>query len=83
VFVRAKSRKHAILVSMTPTITHDRREETIEAKTLWFQSLSMAERMEMFCSFVDLALSINPKLQELKDAKPASGRIQIISATRG
>ena len=68
---------------MTPTITHDRREETIEAKTLWFQSLSMAERMEMFCSFVDLALSINPQLQEQKDAKPASGRIQILSATRG
>lgn len=65
---------------MTPTISHDRREETIEAKALWFQSLSMAERMEIFCSFVDLALSINPKLQEQKDAKPASGRFQIISA---
>ena len=64
---------------MTPTVSHDRREETVETIALWFQSLSIAERMEMLCSFVDLALSINPKLQESKDAKPTSGHIQILS----
>jgi hypothetical protein len=63
-------------------ISHDRGEETIEAKSLWFQSLSMAERMEIFCAFVDMALSVNPNLREQKDAQPASGRFQIISATR-
>jgi len=53
---------------MTPTITHDRREETIEAKARWFQSLSMAEWMEMFCSFVDLELSINAKQDRATDS---------------
>jgi len=67
---------------MNPTLSHDRKEETIEAKSLWFQSLSMSERMEMFCAFVDLALSVNPQLREHNNAKPASGRFQIISAAR-
>ena len=36
----------------------------MEAKARWFQSLSMAERMEVFCSFTDLALSVNPHLKD-------------------
>jgi hypothetical protein len=68
---------------MTPTVEHDRQQETIEAKTRWFSSLSMAERMEIFCSFTDLALSVNPGLSagDKKHAKPIAGRIQILSAT--
>jgi hypothetical protein len=31
-----------------PSISHDRQEETPEAKALWFRSLSITERMEMF-----------------------------------
>ncbi|MBN1391715.1 MAG: hypothetical protein JW947_02810 [Sedimentisphaerales bacterium] len=65
---------------MKQAIWHDRQQETIEAKTLWFRSLSMAERIEVFCSFVDLALSVNPALKERINAQPITGRVQIISA---
>ena len=63
------------------TISHDRKEETPEGKVRWFRSLSMYDRMEMLCSFTDLALTVNPSLQENKIAKPIAGRIQVISAT--
>ena len=59
--------------------SHNREEETMEAKTLWFRSLSVHERMDMLCSFTDLALSLNPQLQDYRNAQSASGRIQIIS----
>lgn len=66
---------------MKTALSHDRGEESIEKKTLWFRALPLPERMEMLCSFTDLALTLNPKLQERPYVKPASGRIQIISAT--
>ncbi|UCD50263.1 MAG: hypothetical protein JSW27_22385 [Phycisphaerales bacterium] len=62
-------------------VTHDRSEETMEAKTRWFRSLPMSERMDLLCYFTDLALTVNPALQECKDAQPIAGRIQVISAT--
>jgi hypothetical protein len=66
---------------MTITIGHDRNQESIEAKTRWFRSLSMADRMEVFCSFVDLALSVNPDLKDRTNAQPIAGRVQVLSAT--
>jgi len=62
-------------------VTHDRSEETMEAKARWFHSLPISERMEMLCAFTDLALSVNPALQESKHAQPVAGRIQVISKT--
>jgi hypothetical protein len=62
------------------SISHDRREETPEAKARWFRSLSLADRMEMLCSLTDLALTVNPALLERKHAQPVAGRIQVISA---
>jgi len=67
-------------VVVKPTLSHDRAEETIEAKARWYQSLSMRERMEVFCSVVDLALSVNPHLAERNRAQPVAGRIQVIAA---
>ena len=64
---------------MKTSISHDRKEESIEAKARWFQSLSLAERMEMLCVFTDLMLEANPKLLENEDVEPVEGRIQIIS----
>jgi hypothetical protein len=64
---------------MKHAIRHDRKQETIEAKTRWFRSLSMAERMEVFCEFTDLALSVNPSLKDRKNVKSTTGRIQVIS----
>ncbi len=60
-------------------ISHNREEETIESKARWFQTLPMAERMEMLCVFTDLALQINPQLMEKKHAQQVKGRIQVLS----
>jgi len=62
-------------------ISHDWNDETPEAKARWFASLSMTERMQVFCDLTDMALSINPSLMERDHVKPVAGRIQIISAT--
>jgi hypothetical protein len=62
-------------------ISHDRAEESLENKVRWFRSLSLEERMEMLCSFTDLAITINPRLQETGRAQQTSERIQVISKT--
>ena len=69
------------MMKASGAVTHDRSEETMEAKARWFSSLPLSERMDMLCYFTDLALTINPALQECKDAQPIAGRIQVISAT--
>jgi hypothetical protein len=61
-------------------ILHDRSEETPEAKARWFQSLSMSERMELLCSFVDLALTVNPQLADAHHAQPIKGRVRVLAA---
>ncbi len=66
---------------MNISISHDRNEETIEAKARWFQSLSMEERMEIFCALTDLILEVNPGIVDKKDAKPIPGRVQVLSKT--
>jgi len=68
------------IVTTHNAVTHDRQEESMEAKARWFQSLPLSERMEMLCCFTDLALTVNPALQERKDAQPIAGRIQVLSA---
>ena len=50
-------------------VFHDRSAETPEAKARWFQSLSLSERMDLFCEMTDLILTVNPKLVERKDAE--------------
>ena len=60
-------------------ISHDRQEETIEAKARWFQSLLLAERMDLLCFFTDLILDNNPDILEQKDAQPIPGRIRVLS----
>jgi len=66
---------------MNKTVSHSREEESIEAKTRWFRSLSLTERMELLCSFTDLALEANPNLPDLKDAQQTNRRIRIVSTT--
>jgi hypothetical protein len=64
---------------MNLSVTHDRQEETIEAKTLWFRSLALAERMDMLCAFTELLLLTNPKIVEQRDAEPAEGRVLVLT----
>ncbi|MEA3396454.1 MAG: hypothetical protein U9R05_03230 [Chloroflexota bacterium] len=66
---------------MNKTISHDRQEETIEAKARWFQSLSVTERMELLNQFTDLILAINPEIVEQKNVQPIAGRVRILSET--
>lgn len=66
---------------MIALIAHGRDAESIESKTLWFQSLPIEERAEMLNSFCDLILEINPKIAEQKSAEPVKGRIRVISKT--
>jgi hypothetical protein len=61
------------------SVSHDRSEETMEAKARWFQSLSLSERMDMLYAFTDLALSVNRALQERQHAEPVAGRIRVLS----
>jgi hypothetical protein len=63
-------------------VSHDREEETIEAKARWFQSLSLKERMELFCALTDLILAVNPKIVEQRDAQPVRGRVRVLSMKR-
>lgn len=64
---------------MKKTVSHDRTEETIEAKARWFQSLTLDERMQLLCSYTDMILSINPKIVEKRDAHPITGRVRVLS----
>ena len=64
---------------MSNIVSHDREEETIEAKVRWFRSLPLPERMEILCSFTDLALELNPTLSDQKDAQQTQRSIQILS----
>ena len=65
---------------MNSQISHDRNDETIEAKVKWFRSLTLSERMDMLCTFTDFALELNPQLPDKKYAQQTKGRIQILSA---
>jgi len=62
-----------------PKISHAWKDESLEAKARWFQSLPLEDRMEVLCSITDLALEVNPGLKDLKDAEPVEGRVQVLS----
>jgi len=64
----------------TNAISHDWADETIEAKARWFQSLSLAERMDVFVMFTDLILSINPNILEQRDAQYDPKRVRVLTA---
>lgn len=65
---------------MLPTISHDREQETPEAKARWFQSLSLEERMDYLCFLTDLILENNPGVMQAKNAPPTTERIRILTA---
>ncbi len=68
-------------VMVNPSISHDRQEETPEAKVRWFRSLSLSERMELLCFFTELILAANPRIVEQRDAQSVAGRVRVLSAT--
>ena len=66
---------------MKTLISHDRREETPEAKARWFKSISLEERMEMLCAFTDLILTVNPKIVVTRDAQRTKRCVRVLSKT--
>ncbi len=64
---------------MNKHISHDRNDESPQAKARWFQSLTVAQRMDYLCEITDLALENNPKIAELKNDQSTSKRIQILT----
>ena len=63
---------------MEATVTHDRTEGTIEAKTLWFRSLTLAERMDMLCAFTELLLITNPRIVEQSNTESIEGQVRVL-----
>ena len=63
---------------MKPTVSFGWEQESPEAKVRWFKSLTAEERIHAFCEFMDLALALNPRILEKKNAPTAKGRVQII-----
>jgi hypothetical protein len=59
-------------------ISHDWNEESLAAKARWFQSLTVEQRMEVFCEMTELILENDPHIVERKDAEPIPGRVQVI-----
>ena len=68
---------------MMPSISHDRSDETVEAKARWFQSLSMSERLETFCEFYELAVALNPDLRGKRHAQRSEGRVRVLQLDEG
>jgi len=64
---------------MTQSISHDRTEENLEAKAQWFQTLSLAERMDLLCEFTELVLENNPQVVEVGRAQSSTGRVCVLS----
>jgi hypothetical protein len=64
---------------MTGSVSHDMRDESLEAKARWFQSLSVEERMDVFVAFTNLILENNPEVVKRKYVRPASERVRVIS----
>ena len=64
---------------MNGSISHDIRDESLEAKARWFQSLSLEERMDLFVSFTNLILENNPEIVKEKPLPPQSDRVRVVS----
>lgn len=67
---------------MTPGISHDREDESLEAKAFWFQSLTIEERLELFDEVTEMALELNPELANGTDAETPSERIRVLTLPR-
>ena len=71
-----------LLDTMRLEVSHDRADESPEAKARWFRSLPMSDRMELLCFYTDVALTVNPGLAEVKDAPETPGRVRVLREAR-
>jgi hypothetical protein len=59
-------------------VHHGWEHETIEAKARWFQSLSVAERMDLLFEFMEMIRSANPSLLEKRNAEQSAKGVRIL-----
>ena len=64
---------------MIERVSHSREDESIESKARWFQSLSLAERMQLLCEFTDLVFENNPRAAEAGRAESSTDGIRVLS----
>ena len=64
---------------MNHSVSYDFKDESFEAKARWFQSLSIDERMPIFCELIDLLFENNPDLVRAKDIRPIPGVVRVFS----
>lgn len=64
---------------MELSVLHDRQAETSEDKARWFQSLTLAERMNFLCAMTDLILENNLRIAQRKNAESSTGRVCVLS----
>ena len=67
---------------MNISISHNREQETAKGKAIWFQSLSLTERMDYLCSITELIFENNRKVGNKKNAQLASGRVRVTNVIR-
>ncbi len=67
---------------MKPNVSHDRGDESPEAKALWFQSLTVDERLDLFEEITELALELHPELANGSDAETSSRRLRVLTLPR-
>ena len=63
-----------------PSISHDRTDESTEAKVKWFRSLTIEERIDYLNFITDMVLENNPDMMRKKHVEPISGRLLILTA---
>ncbi|RIK61844.1 MAG: hypothetical protein DCC65_18390 [Planctomycetota bacterium] len=61
------------------SISHDRNDESPEPTAAWFRSLTIEERMDLFCKWTNLILDANPGIPDADDARSPSMRILVVS----
>jgi hypothetical protein len=64
-------------------VSHDRADESFEAKARWFQSLTPQQRVTVFTEFMDLIFANQPRIGDTKDAQAIPGRVQVLELPRG
>ena len=67
---------------MKGSVSHDRAEETPEAKARWFQSLTFEDRAQLLCDFTELAFALNPRIADTKDAEQTRKGVRILALPR-
>lgn len=65
---------------MNQSVSHNRSDESIDAKAKWFRALSIEERMDVLVAFTNLILKSNPNAVNQKD-RPILEDVRILAAT--